>query len=96
MQIISTLLSLQSSNTKDQRVIDLYRESQNRILSIALIHENLYQSEDLTNINFASYVKNLIDDLFNSYGVDPSKIQMNMEVKDVVMKISEKDQYPCK
>ena len=87
LQIISTLLSLQSSNTKDQRVIDLYRESQNRILSIALIHENLYQSEDLTNINFASYVKNLIDDLFHSYGVDPSKIQMNMEVKDVVMGI---------
>lgn len=87
LQIIITLLSLQSSNTKDQRVIDLYRESQNRILSIALIHENLYQSEDLTNINFASYVKNLIDDLFNSYGVDPSKIQMNMEVKDVVMGI---------
>jgi len=87
LQIISTLLSLQSSNTKDQRVIDLYRESQNRILSIALIHENLYQSEDLTNINFASYVKNLIADLFHSYGVDPSEIQMNMEVKDVIMGI---------
>ena len=87
LQIISTLLSLQSSKIDDQSVIDLYRESQNRILSIALIHENLYQSEDLTNINFASYVKNLIDDLFHSYGVDPDKIQITMEIKDVIMSI---------
>jgi Signal transduction histidine kinase len=87
LQIISTLLSLQSSNIEDQGVIDLYRESQNRILSIALIHENLYQSEDLTNINFASYLKNLIDDLFHSYGVDPDKIQITMEIKDVKMGI---------
>ncbi len=87
LQIISTLLSLQSSQIEDQRVIDLYRESQNRILSIALIHENLYQSEDLTNINFANYVKNLIDDLFHSYGVDPDKIQINMQIKDIIMGI---------
>jgi len=87
LQIISTLLSLQSSHTEDQGVIDLYQESQNRILSIALIHENLYQSEDLTNINFASYLKNLIDDLFHSYGVNPDKIQITMEIKDVKMGI---------
>jgi len=87
LQIISTLLSLQSSQIEDQEVIDLYRESQNRILSIALIHENLYQSEDLTNINFANYVQNLIDDLFHSYGVDPDKIRINMQIKDVKMGI---------
>jgi len=93
LQIISTLLSLQSSNIEDQGVIDLYRESQNRILSIALIHENLYQSEDLTNINFASYLKNLIDDLFHSYGVDPAEIQITMEIKDVKMGIE--TAIPC-
>ena len=87
LQIISTLLSLQSSQIEDQSVIDLYRESQNRILSIALIHENLYQSDDLTNINFANYVTNLINDLFNSYGVDPDKIQIKMHIKDVKMSI---------
>lgn len=87
LQIVSTLLSLQSSKIKDQKVIDLYRESQNRILSIALIHENLYQSEDLTSINFASYVKNLIDDLSNSYGVDPNQIQIEMNIEEVIMNI---------
>lgn len=93
LQIISTLLSLQSSQIDDQRVIDLYRESQNRIMSIALIHENLYQSEDLSNINFANYVKSLIDDLFNSYGVDSSKIQIDIQIKDIIMGIE--TAIPC-
>jgi PAS domain S-box-containing protein len=93
LQIISTLLSLQSSQIDDQRVIDLYRESQNRILSIALIHENLYQSDDLTNINFANYVKSLINDLFHSYGVDPDKISIKMQIKDIIMGIE--TAIPC-
>lgn len=85
LQIVSTLLSLQSSQIDDDRVIGLYRESQNRITSISLIHENLYQSGDLTNINFKNYVKSLIDDLFHSFGVDLEKIRINIEIKDVIM-----------
>lgn len=57
LQIISTLLSLQSAQSDDQTVIDLYRESQNRIMSIALIHENLYQSDDLNSVNFKNILK---------------------------------------
>ncbi|NYB52883.1 MAG: PAS domain S-box protein [Methanobacteriaceae archaeon] len=93
LQIISTLLSLQSSQIDDEAVIELYRQSQNRIMSIALIHENLYQSEDLTNINFAYYVKNLINDLFHSYGVDPDKINIKMQIKDIIMGIE--TAIPC-
>lgn len=93
LQIISTLLSLQSSQSDDQNVINLYRESQNRIMSIALIHENLYQSEDLTNINFKNYVKSLIEDLFHSFGVDSKNIKINIEIKDVIMSIE--TAIPC-
>lgn len=93
LQIISTLLSLQSSQIDDQSVIDLYRESQNRILSIALIHENLYQSEDLSNIKFERYVKSLIDDLFHSFGVDSDKIHIDIKIKDIVMGIE--TAIPC-
>ncbi len=93
LQIISTLLSLQSSQIDDERVIDLYRESQNRILSIALIHENLYQSDDLSNINFANYVKTLMDDLLHSYGVDSNKIRIIMQIKDIKMSIE--TAIPC-
>lgn len=93
LQIISTLLSLQSSQSDDQNVIGLYRESQNRIMSIALIHENLYQSEDLTNINFENYAKNLIEDIFHSFGVDSEKIEIKMEIKNVIMSIE--TAIPC-
>jgi two-component system sensor kinase len=85
LQIVSTLLSLQSSEIDNNHMKSLYRESQNRITSISLIHENLYQSEDLTNINFQNYVKNLIDDLFHSFGVDPEKVKINIKIKNVIM-----------
>ena len=93
LQIISTLLTLQSSQSKKINVNDLYRESQNRIQSIALIHENLYHSEDLAHINFEAYVKGLITDLFDSYGVDSRKIKLNLQIDNVTMGIE--TAIPC-
>lgn len=93
LQIISTLLTLQSSQASDNNLDELYLESQNRIQSIALIHENLYHSEDLAHINFKSYVKGLITDLFDSYGVDSSLIQLHIGIEDVTMGIE--TAIPC-
>ena len=85
LQIISTLLSLQSAQSDDQTVIDLYRESQNRIMSIALIHENLYQSDDLNSVNFKKYIKSLTNDLLHSFGVDTGNIRINTKIDDDVI-----------
>ena len=93
LQIISTLLTLQSSQSKKNNVNDLYRESQNRIQSIALIHENLYHSDDLAHINFKAYVKGLLTDLFDSYGVNPKKIRMNLDIEDITLGIE--TAIPC-
>ena len=93
LQIISTLLTLQSSQSKKNNINDLYRESQNRIQSIALIHENLYHSDDLAHINFKAYVKGLITDLFDSYGVNPKKIRMNLNIEDITLGIE--TAIPC-
>jgi len=93
LQIISTLLTLQSSQAKNSKVDDLYRESQNRIQSISLIHENLYQSDDLAHINFEAYAKGLITDLFDSYGVNSKEIQLNLEIENVSMGIE--TAIPC-
>ncbi len=93
LQIISTLLTLQSSKSKKINVHDMYRESQNRIQSIALIHENLYHSEDLAHINFEAYVKGLITDLFDSYGVKSSMIKLNMKIDNITMGIE--TAIPC-
>ena len=93
LQIISTLLSLQSSKSGKINVEDLYMESQNRIQSIALIHEKLYKSDDLAHINFEAYVKDLVSDLFDSYGVNSSRIKLNLNIEEVTMGIE--TAIPC-
>ncbi|MCR4290373.1 MAG: hypothetical protein NUV86_08965, partial [Candidatus Scalindua sp.] len=59
MQVISSLLSLQCKYIKDEKYIEMVKESQDRIKAMALIHENLYRSKDLSNIDFNDYVKSL-------------------------------------
>lgn len=93
LQIISTLLTLQSSQNNNVNVDDLYRESQNRIQSISLIHENLYHSKDLANINFEIYAKGLIMDLFDSYGMDSQKVKLNLDIDNITMGIE--TAIPC-
>ena len=93
LQIISTLLSLQSSKSGKINVEDLYMESQNRIQSIALIHEKLYKSDDLAHINFEAYIKDLVSDLFDSYGVNSSRIKLNLNIEEVTMGIE--TAIPC-
>lgn len=93
LQIISTLLTLQSSQSNDVDVDDLYRESQNRIQSISLIHENLYHSDDLAHINFEAYAKGLITDLFDSYGVNSKQIRLKLDIDNVTMGIE--TAIPC-
>ena len=66
MQIISSMLSLQS-NYVEGEAVNVLKESQNRVKSMAIIHEKLYQSDDLTHINFKEYIESLLYYLFHSY-----------------------------
>lgn len=93
MQIISSLLRLQTRTVRDPKVIEKFKESQNRIRSMALIHEKLYQTEDLTRINFAQYIRSLTVHLFHTYKVNPNIIKMITEVKDVFLDINKA--IPC-
>jgi len=67
LQVISSLLFLQSSSLKDEEAINMFKDSQDRIRCMALIHEKLYQSKDFGGISFYEYVKSLITDLERSY-----------------------------
>jgi two-component system, sensor histidine kinase PdtaS len=70
LQIISSLLDLQEVYVKeDATAVNVLRESQNRVLSMAMIHEMLYQSKDLSHINFSDYIRSLVSNLFHSYNV---------------------------
>ncbi|MEM4196403.1 MAG: PAS domain S-box protein, partial [Methanothermobacter sp.] len=82
LMIISSLLSLQSRKAKDEETLDLFRESENRARSMALIHERLYRSGDLKNIDMGEYIRTLASEVFRSYSAD-SRIRLNMDVAEL-------------
>ena len=76
LQVISSLLRLQSRFIKDQNSIDIFKETQNRVRSIAILHEKLYQSDNLAKIKIDEYVKILAEDLMYFYELEESNINM--------------------
>ncbi|MFT5377839.1 MAG: two-component sensor histidine kinase [Candidatus Latescibacterota bacterium] len=80
LQIISSLLSLQSMTLKDPKVIAAFDESRNRVLSMALIHEKLYQSNDLVRIDFSEYVEELAASLSESYQITPGNVRIEVSI----------------
>jgi len=87
LQVISSLLYLQSNKAFEPTTMELFNESQNRIRSMALIHEQLYQSEDLVSINFIDYIKGLISHLSNSYQTELHKIKIEKKIENVQLSI---------
>ncbi len=67
LQIISSLLSLQTYNVKDKKFLTLIRESRNRIKSMALVHEMLYSTSDLSEVKLKDYIKTLCESIYESY-----------------------------
>lgn len=88
LMVISSLLNLQSRYIKDKAALDVFRESQNRAKSMALIHEKLYRSSDLKNIDFGEYIRTLSADLYHTYLLDPSSVKLNLNVKDIMLDIN--------
>lgn len=79
------LLYLESGNFTDRDVIEAFRDSQNRVKSMALVHEKLYQSEDMVSVDFADYIENLVDYLFQSYSLDSRKVSLKLDVEKVFL-----------
>ena len=88
LMIISSLLNLQSNYIKDKKSQDIFKESQNRARSMALIHERLYRSADLKRIDFGDYIQSLSKDLFNTYISDSSIIALKIDVENIFMDIN--------
>ena len=87
LQIISSLLYLQSKKIKDERTLEMFQESQNRVKSMALIHEKLYQSPDLARVDFAEYVRNLTSYLHRLYNPNIGVIKLKINVEDILLDI---------
>jgi PAS domain S-box-containing protein len=93
MQVISSLLNLQSRRIQDPDVLEMFRESQRRIRSMALIHERLYQSSDLARIEFSQYLRNLATHLFHSYQISSDRVRLRLDAEEVFLNIN--TAIPC-
>lgn len=93
LQIISSLLNLQSRSIQDAATRTLFQDSQNRIQSIAFIHEKLYQSRDLAQVDFSQYIQTLCIHLFRSYGASFQRISLNLHIDDIFLSVD--TAIPC-
>jgi PAS domain S-box-containing protein len=86
--VMSSLLNLQADYVKDKESYEMFMESKNRAKSMALIHERLYQSTDLREIDFGEYIRSLSMDLYRTYVSNPELIKLNMELEPVNVDIN--------
>lgn len=82
LQVISSLLNLQARYLPDPAARAIFSQSQNRVQSIALVHERLYESADLSHVNFAKYVVVLLDNIFDTYGATSRGISKVIDIGD--------------
>lgn len=85
LQVVSSLFRLQSRHIGKKSPADILSDSQNRILSMALIHEKLYKSKDLANIECKVYIESLLSQLFQSHGVAESRITLTKDLEEVFL-----------
>ena len=87
LMVISSLLNMQSRQIKDKKVLSLLKDSQSRARSMGLIHEKLYSSTDLKQINFGEYINDITEELFKTYSTNPN-ITLKMDVEDLMLDIN--------
>ncbi|MBD3364159.1 PAS domain S-box protein [candidate division WOR-3 bacterium] len=93
LQVITSLLSLQAEHIKDSQTLEVFKESQNRVRSIGLIHEKLYQSPDLSSVNLADYILSLCDYLLNTYSIKTGKVKLDIDAEDISLEVDRA--IPC-
>lgn len=87
MQVISSILVLQSATIEDEKTVNILKQCQNRIQSMAFIHEKLYKTEDLASINSRQYIKTLIKSLHQTYTAERDNITMRVNAESLVLDI---------
>jgi len=88
MQVITSLISLQTSRQNDESSRIVLNDCQNRVRAMALVHERLYNSENFSSINFQNYIQTLVPILLNSYGLSRQDVNVKIDVSDINIGIS--------
>jgi len=92
MQVISSILNLQSKHIKDEQALRIFKNGQSRIRSMAMVHERLYESADLAGIDFAEYVQSTTSYLLSIHGVS-GVVRLDIDIKDILLDVS--TAIPC-
>ena len=80
LQVVSSLLRMQTEFIKDPKALDAMQEGRNRVKSMAMIHQNLYQEDNLVGVSVQDYIQKLSESLFHSYNVDANRIQLETHI----------------
>jgi two-component sensor histidine kinase len=87
LQVVSSLLSLESARIQDAHIVEMLQNTQNRIRSMALIHQTLYQSKDFARVDFHAFLLSFVPPLIQSYSVDPEQVVLDIHVAEVRLPI---------
>lgn len=93
LQVISSILNLQSSYVKDANTLEILRESQNRVKSMSFIHESLYRSSDFSQVNFSDYLNNLINNVVHSFMLPERDVMLVTDLGSVNLTLDQA--IPC-
>jgi two-component sensor histidine kinase len=93
LQLISSIMSLQSSYVSEEGTLDILTECQNRIRSMSYIHDSLYLNKNLNSIDLQHYISGLCRNLIQSYSVDPEKIDLDLQVDEINLSLDQA--IPC-
>ncbi|MGB9940125.1 PAS domain-containing protein [Methanosarcina sp.] len=85
LQVISSLLELQAERFSEKEVLEAFRESQNRVATMAIIHEELYRSRNNETLDFSEYLQKLTADLLRSYTVRKGDIRMQLDIEETFL-----------
>ncbi len=85
LAVICGLFYLQSTHSKDEETVHIFQDMENRVHSMALVHESLYRSENLARINFAEYARGLATDILSSHGSPNAFVSLRSDLEPVIM-----------
>ncbi len=86
-QLVSSLLFLQAENIEDEKAAMAVKDGQNRVKSMALIHQKLYQKDNLIGISTKEYIEELINDIFETYKINKKKINLKLDIDNLVLDV---------
>ncbi len=93
LQVICSMLRLQARYLQDETLLQALRDCRERVLAMALLHDQLHRAEDLSNINLGEYIRSLTASLFSSYGVNSADVALRVDIEDITVAID--TAIPC-